>query len=175
MHEPSHTLCIVKQIVESPIACLFTYIGLEANYKSNIPQNVPIFHGHVSQFFSHIFGHSTTCTRPSSHILKRCWPSQWYLLAFWRTQSFSWMSIPYPTPLSISGQHVSIPKDVHSSNVIRFDFQIFRSAWGIHLNLTWYLMATIYETTKKWNKIPTMHYLQVCFPMQNVFQWYPNH
>jgi hypothetical protein len=34
------------------------------------------------------------------------------------------------------------------------------------LNLTSYLMATICKIAKKWNKIPTMHYLQVCFPVQ---------
>jgi hypothetical protein len=44
----SHTPCIVKQIVELPITCLSTNIGLEANYRSNIPQNVSTPHEHVS-------------------------------------------------------------------------------------------------------------------------------
>jgi hypothetical protein len=34
----------MKQIVKPPIAGLSNNIGLEANYRSNIPQNVPTFH-----------------------------------------------------------------------------------------------------------------------------------
>jgi hypothetical protein len=32
----------------------------------------------LTMFFC-IFGHGTTCTCPSCHILNRCWPFQWYL------------------------------------------------------------------------------------------------
>jgi len=38
----------MKQIVQPPIAC---NIGLEVNYRLDVPQNVPILHGHVSQCF----------------------------------------------------------------------------------------------------------------------------
>jgi hypothetical protein len=44
----NHTPCIMKQIVQPPIAC---NIGLEANYILNVSENVPILHGHVSQCF----------------------------------------------------------------------------------------------------------------------------
>jgi hypothetical protein len=48
MHEPDHTLCIMKQIVELPNTCLSTNIGLETNCRFYKPQNVPILYGHVS-------------------------------------------------------------------------------------------------------------------------------
>ncbi len=48
IHKLNHTPCIMKQIVQPPIAC---NIGLEVNYRLDVPQNVPIFHGHVSQCF----------------------------------------------------------------------------------------------------------------------------
>jgi len=44
----NHMPCIMKQIVQPPIAC---NIGLEANYRLDVPQNVPISHGHFSQWF----------------------------------------------------------------------------------------------------------------------------
>jgi hypothetical protein len=38
----------MKQIIQPPIAC---NIDLEANYKLDVPQNVSILHGYVSQCF----------------------------------------------------------------------------------------------------------------------------
>jgi len=49
MHELNHMLCIMKQIIEPPIACLSINIDLETNCRSDISQNVLIPHGHVSQ------------------------------------------------------------------------------------------------------------------------------
>jgi hypothetical protein len=48
MHKPENTPFVVKQIVELPTPYLSTNIGLEANYRSNVPQNVPTFYGNVS-------------------------------------------------------------------------------------------------------------------------------
>ncbi len=44
MQKPNHTPYIVKQIVKPPIAWLSINTSLEANYRFNIPQNVPTFH-----------------------------------------------------------------------------------------------------------------------------------
>jgi hypothetical protein len=48
MHKLDHTPFVVKQIIELLTPSLSTNIGLEANYRSNVPQNVPILYGHVS-------------------------------------------------------------------------------------------------------------------------------
>jgi hypothetical protein len=53
MHEPSHTLCIVKQTIEPPTTCLSTNIGLEANCRFDIPQDVPTPMGMSHNAFSH--------------------------------------------------------------------------------------------------------------------------
>jgi hypothetical protein len=56
MHKPNHMPCIVKQIVEPPTTCFSTNIGLEVEYRYNLPQNVPTFHGRVSyKAFSHFY------------------------------------------------------------------------------------------------------------------------
>jgi hypothetical protein len=49
MHKPNHTPCTMKQIVEPPITCLS--INIWSNDRSNVPQNDPTPHGHVSQRF----------------------------------------------------------------------------------------------------------------------------
>ncbi len=51
MHEPGHTLCIVKQIVEFPIACRFTYIGLKQILSPICPKMSQFLMGMFHKFF----------------------------------------------------------------------------------------------------------------------------
>lgn len=96
MHELNHTPCIMNQTIEPSIACFSTNIVFETNYRLDVLQNVPTFHGHVVQgfhalldFVSHLYTHLAI-------LWRRCCPSQWYILICWRTRSFSLDVKPTP-------------------------------------------------------------------------------
>jgi len=111
------------------------------------------------------FGHGTTHTHPFGHILKRCCPSQRYILVLWKFNLFPQKSIPHPILLFVGRSTLGHPKNVHRFNIIRFYFWIPINNLKFHLNLPYQFFANIYQNVKERNSMPTRHYLQVCFPM----------
>jgi hypothetical protein len=121
----------------------------------------------LTMFFPN-YGCSTIHSCPFGHILRSC-PYQQCLLAFWITQSFSLNVNTTFNPPIVTRSTLRHLKNVHGSNIIRFYLWILRNTWRIHLNLTWYLLATICQNAKEWNNISTRHCLQICFFMPNTF------
>ncbi len=72
--------------------------GLEVEYRFNLPKMSQLFMvmSHIRFFPTSIHGTTSTC--PFDNILKRCCPSQQYILTFEGPNVFPRMSIPHPTP-----------------------------------------------------------------------------